>query len=350
MSISKFSKSAAVLASALALSLSACSNDAETDGDDTNGDAATGGNGSQCDVAADYPSGPIELIVPWSAGGGTDQVARSVANELSNKLDVQVNVVNRTGGGGVVGHQAMAAAGDDGQTIGLVTAEIGMMHWQGLTDLTYEDVQAVSQVNADQAAVTVSADSEYETIEDLLAAIEENPGSMNASGTAQGGIGHLSMIGMLEGSGIDTSAVTWVPSDGAAPALQEVVAGGVDFIVTSSIGEVRTMLDAGEVRTLAIMAEEPDSFYPDVPLLSSVDNDYIGGTWRGIVAPAGVDEQIVEELDCYISEIVEEDAFAEIMDAAGFSIVYRNSADFTDFMANYDESMGQVMESAGLTD
>lgn len=336
---------------AVALALAACGGNGGGQSTDspTTGDGPAQVEGSSCSLPEGYPAGPVEMIVPWSAGGGTDQVARSLASELSGPLGVQVNVVNRTGGGGVVGHQAMAEARPDGQTIGLVTAEIGMMHWQGLTSLTSEDIQAVSQVNADQAAVTVSADSQFETIEDLLTHIEENPGTLTSSGTAQGGIGHLAMLGMLMGADLPVDSVIWVPSEGAAPALQEVVAGGVDFIVTSSIGEVKTMLDAGEVRTLAIMAEEPDSNYPDVPLLKETGNDYLGGTWRGIVAPEGTDQEIVDGLDCLISEIVESDAFGEIMSAASFSIVYLNSQDFASFMADYDSSMGTVMEAAGLT-
>ncbi|AZN30056.1 tripartite tricarboxylate transporter substrate binding protein [Flaviflexus salsibiostraticola] len=331
---------------AISMGLAACSDDA----DDATADAGAEDGAHVCDVAPDYPSGPIELIVPWSAGGGTDQVARSLGNELSDALGVQVNVVNRTGGGGVVGHSAMADADNNGRSMGLVTAEIGMMHWQGLTDLNAEDLQAVSQVNADQAAVTVSADSEFETVDDLLAYIEENPGELTSSGTAQGGIGHLAMLGMLMGSDLPTDSVVWVPSDGAAPALQELVSGGVDFIVTSSIGEVRTMLEAGEVKTLAIMADEPDANYPEVPLLKDSDNDYVGGTWRGIVVPSGTDEKIVEELDCYIADIVKGEAFEEVMSATGFSIIYRGTDDFTQFMADYDASMGEIMGEAGLTD
>lgn len=340
----RFLATLAVVSSA-ALMLSACGDDS---GDSASGNGNEAGSAHQCDVATDYPNGPIEIIVPFSAGGGTDQVARSLANELSQDLDVQVNVVNRTGGGGVVGHQAIAAGDPDGHILGLITAEIAMMHWQGLTDLTPADVHAVSQVNEDSAAVTVSASSEYETIDDLLKAIKVTPGQLNASGTVQGGIGHLAMLGLLMDAGIDTNAVTWVPSDGAAPAVQELTAGGVDFIVTSSIGEVRTMLDSGELRTLAIMGTEKDENYPDVPLLSEYGYEYTGGTWRGIAAPVGIDEKIVEELDCFIADIVERDAFIEVMEASAFKIMYRSTAEFADFMAQADTAYGPLMEEAGL--
>lgn len=204
-------------------------------------------------------------------------------------------------------------------------------------------------MNADQAAVTVRADSGIETAQDLIDEITANPGSLVASGTAQGGIGHLAMLGMLMAADLPLDAVTWVPSDGAAPALQELVGGGIDFIVTSSVGEVAPMVDAGEVVALAVMAEEPDSNFPDVPLLKDETGlDYLGGTWRGIVAPAGVDENIVEELDCAISQILETDEFKQFMADSGYSIVYQPSAEFAAFMSGEDASFGEIMTSAGL--
>src|SRR4029079_10016220 len=87
-------------------------------------------------ASAAYPERPITMIVPWGAGGGTDAVARFFAAYMEKDLGQPVNVVNRTGGNVVVGHSASAQAGADGYTIGLITVEISMMHWQGLTELT----------------------------------------------------------------------------------------------------------------------------------------------------------------------------------------------------------------------
>ena len=84
---------------------------------------------------AQYPQRPIQLIVPWGAGGGTDATARIIGSLLEKELKQPVNVVNRTGGSGVVGHQAIASASPDGYTLGMITVEITMMHWQGLTEL-----------------------------------------------------------------------------------------------------------------------------------------------------------------------------------------------------------------------
>src|SRR6267378_2549182 len=110
---------------------------------------------------AQYPQRPIQLIVPWGAGGGTDATARIIGSLLEKDLKQPVNVVNRTGGSGVVGHAAIASATPDGYTIGMVTVEIGMMHWQGLTELSGASYTPIGLVNADPAGLQVRADAPY---------------------------------------------------------------------------------------------------------------------------------------------------------------------------------------------
>ena len=158
-------------------------------------------------LAQAYPSRPITLIVPWGAGGGTDATARIIGSLLEKELGQPVNVVNRTGGNGVVGHAAIASAPPDGYTIGLATVEIGMMHWQGLTELTGASYTPLALVNADPAGIQVRADAPYKTVQDLLAAIKANPGKLKASGTGQGGIWHLALAGLLRDQKIDPAAV-----------------------------------------------------------------------------------------------------------------------------------------------
>ena len=129
---------------------------------------------------AQYPQRPVQLIVPWGAGGGTDATARIIAALLEKELKQPFNVVNRTGGSGVVGHDAIANAAPDGYTIGLITVEITMMHHVGLTKLKHTDYTPIGLVNADPAAINVRSDSPYKSVKDLLAAIKANPGKMKA--------------------------------------------------------------------------------------------------------------------------------------------------------------------------
>src|SRR5574339_1262343 len=211
---------------------------------------------------AQYPQRPVQLIVPWGAGGGTDATARIIATLLEKELKQPFNVVNRTGGSGVVGHDAIAKAAPDGYTIGLITVEITMMHHVGLTQLKHTDYTPIGLVNADPAAINVRADSPYKSVKDLLNAIKANPGKLKASGTGQGGIWHLAIAGMLKDLKIDPASVPWVPSNGAAPGLQDLVAGGVQ-IAPVSLPEARSLIDAGKVKSLAVMADKPAALYPN---------------------------------------------------------------------------------------
>src|SRR5436190_75529 len=114
-----------------------------------------------------YPTRPIQLICPWGAGGGTDATARIVAALLEKDFGKPVSVVNRIGGSGVVGHSAIATAAPDGYTLGIITVEIAMMHWQGLTELTPRSYTPLALMNQDPPGIQVKSDSPYKTGKDL---------------------------------------------------------------------------------------------------------------------------------------------------------------------------------------
>ncbi|HKJ68241.1 MAG TPA: tripartite tricarboxylate transporter substrate-binding protein, partial [bacterium] len=182
-----------------------------------------------CAGEEQYPSRPITLICPWSAGGGSDRVARQLGSQLERQLGVPVNVINATGGAGVTGHTRGAIAHPDGYTVTLVTAELNMLHWRGLTNITYRDFRPIMQVNRDYAAIFVREDSEWQTLEELEESIRNNPGKLKASGTAFGGIWHVALAGWLLESDLQPNDVIWISINGSAPSLQELIAGGVEM-------------------------------------------------------------------------------------------------------------------------
>lgn len=299
-------------------------------------------------AAQSYPDRPITLIVPWGAGGGTDSTARIVATLLKEELGQPVNVVNRTGGSGVVGHSAIAEAEPDGYTLGMATVEIGMMHWQGLTDLTWEDYTPLALVNFDPAAVHVRADAPWEDLNALLDEIRANPGSLSASGTGQGGIWHLAIAGLLSQLDVPPDAVQWIPSEGAAPGLQELVAGGVD-IVPSSIPEARSLLDAGLVRSLAVMSSERNEAFPDVPSTEEIVGvSWEIGAWRGIVGPKGLPGDVAQTLITALEAVYNSEDYAEFMSGQGFGRQWAVGDEFAAFMRDSNESLGEVMREGGM--
>jgi tripartite-type tricarboxylate transporter receptor subunit TctC len=299
-------------------------------------------------AAQTYPARPITLIVPWGAGGGTDATARIVGSLLEKELGQPVTVVNRTGGSGVVGHSAIASAAPDGYTLGMATVEIGMMHWQGLTELTGASYTPLGLLNADPAGVQVRTESPYKTVNELLAAIKASPGKFKASGTGQGGIWHLAIAGMLRDQKIDPASVPWVPSNGAAPGLQDMMAGGVD-IAPVSLPEARSLIDAGKVRSLAIMNDKPSALYPNVPTLkSATGSDWTMAAWRGMVAPKGIPAEARDKLSAALRKIAASKEYNEFMGSRGFGVIYAGPEDFAKFMVKSDSELGATMKAVGI--
>jgi len=297
--------------------------------------------------AAEYPKRPITMICPWGAGGGTDAVSRILATLLKTELGVPVNVVNRTGGGGAIGHTAMATARPDGYTIGLATVEITMIHWMGLTRVTYKDITPVCMVNSDPAGINVRADAPWKTYKDLEKYVRENPGKLKSSGTGPGGIWHLAMAGWLKAIGMAPTAIKWIPSKGAAPALQDLMAGGIDMS-TCSLPEAATLIDVGRIRPLAIMAEKRDPLFPHVPTLKDKGVNWSCGAWRGVVGPKGTSPQIVAVLERAIKKIVDSQEFKKFMKNRGYGIYWMDSESLARTLAEADEANGQIMKTAGI--
>ncbi len=299
-------------------------------------------------AVAAYPERPITLVVPWGAGGGTDATARIIGTLLEKELGQPINVVNRTGGSGVVGHSAIAQSPADGYTIGLITVEIGMMHWQGLTELKGSSYTPLGLVNADAAGLQVRADSPYKTVKDLVEAIKANPGKFKASGTGQGGIWHLALAGMLKDLKVDPAAAPWVPSNGAAPGLQDLVAGGVE-IVPCSIPEARSLIDAGKVRSLAVMDTVAPSLYPNLPTLKAqTGSDWKMAAWRGMAAPKGLPKDIETRLVVAIKKVYDSKDYHDFMASRGFGITYLPPAEFAVFMEKSTNDLGATMKAVGI--
>ena len=294
-----------------------------------------------------FPSRPMSIICPWGAGGGTDAVGRMLAVLIEQDLGQPVNVVNRTGGSGAVGHTAAATADPDGYTMCIATVEITMMHWMGLAKVNYKDMRGAALINFDPAAVNVRADSPWKTLKELQDYAKANPGKLKASGTGKGGIWDLARAGWLKTAGISVDAIPWVPSNGAAPALQEMMAGGVQ-VVPCSLPEARALIEAKKVRPLAVMADKRADLFPDVPTLKEMGLNWSEGAWRGITVPKGTPTEVVAVLEKSLDKAVKNPKFREFMDKNGFGIWWKPAGEFDKFLAEQDEVKGKIMKEAGL--
>lgn len=310
---------------------------------------ATSGTAVLAQESCDWkPDRAVTYIVPWGAGGGTDANSRMLASLLEKSWGVPFNVVNRTGGNGVTGHSAISRAEPDGYTVGAVTVEINTMHWVGLTEMTYEDVTPIALIDIVPASVLVGKNSPFGTVNELLDYARENPGELTGSGTSLGGIWHLALAGMLNAEGMAPDAIRWIPSQGAAPALQELVAGGVD-VATPALSEGKTLVESDEVKALAYMHDSPMEALPDVPLTSeALESGWTLAAYITISGPDGMPANIVCSYEKAVAEVVASQEWADFKASRGAEVVDMGAEDLAAYMQQQDAALGEVIQAVGL--
>lgn len=294
---------------------------------------------------AEYPDQDIEMIVPWASGGGTDRTGRALADNASDVIDPSVYVSNVTGGTGSVGHSEMANADPDGYTIGTLDITIVQIEHIGVAEINHEEFSPILQYNNDPAAITVHRDSDWDSIDDLVADAESNPGEIDVSNAGNGGVWHIAAVGFQQEAGVEFGHV---PYDGGNPAAQAVLSGEVDATAASAV-EVRPLTeDDGDLEILAVMGEERLPWAEDVPTLEESGYDWSFGAWRGLGAPLDVEEDRLDFLEETFTEVYESSEFQDFMSQQGFGTVYRPADEFGEFMDQQYEAMGELIDAIGL--
>lgn len=298
---------------------------------------------------AEYPERPITMIVAWNAGGGTDAIARIVAAGLEKELGVTVNVVNKPGGGGVIGHSEMLTTRADGYTIGFASAEIASYYWAGNAQFQATNYTPLGLVNFDPAAFHVAADSEWDDAVTALEAIKSQPaGTYKTSGMGAGAAYHLAFAGFLKANDVDPLLVTHVPSQGAAPGFQELASGGVQ-IIPSSLPEGVSMMQANRSKPIAVLSEERSEAFPDVPTVEEATGvPFAGGTWRGVVGPEGLEPEVAAKLSDAVAAVAASEEFTSFMTENGFGAAAYGPEEFEQFLADQHASVGVIMNDLGL--
>lgn len=300
-------------------------------------------------VAGDWPERPVTVIVPWGAGGGTDILTRAIMATMEKQQGQPFNVVNRTGGSGLVGHTAMANSKADGYTIGTINVDLSQLVCRGLTDLTADKFTHIAMLNAEAPAVNVNFNSKWTSIGEVLEAIKSNPpGTFTASGTGTGGIYHLSWAGFLVSQGIEPDRVTWVPSQGAGPSLQDLAAGSIDLSM-APISTALQLIESDLVRPLVVLSEDNFPLMKDVPTAEQATGvKWVSQTWRMIGAPAGLPDDLRDQIAAALKDAFDSPEVVEFMEGRGFQRLWSDGADAAAYHASEDKAICEVMEAAGF--
>ena len=291
-----------------------------------------------CAFAKAYPSKNINMIVPFSAGGGTDAVARKLGSLMEKELGTSVVIVNKTGGAGAVGMTFGATQKKDGYTITMITREIVSLPLMNLSPISYKDFTLVSLVNMDPAVVLVEKDSKYQTLDDLLTDAKANPEKIKFASTAKP---NFYALAIENEAGVKFNHM---PYNGAGEVIPALLGKHADFSLMGP-GEAIGQLKAGQLRALGIMADTRIESLPEVATLKELGHDVVSGTWRGIAVPKGTSPEIVAALDAAIKKSVESDDFKDFMNNSTFGIKYLNGKDFEAFIVDDTATIDSIVKS-----
>jgi tripartite-type tricarboxylate transporter receptor subunit TctC len=260
--------------------------------------------------AQDYPTGPVTVIVPFSAGGPTDTVTRLVAEPMSKSLGQQIVVQNVGGAGGTLGATQAAKAEPDGYT--LLLHHIGMSTAPSLySDIAFdpvEDFEPIGLVTSVPMTIIARKDFPPNTLEELIAYVKENADSVTYANAGIGAASHL--CGMLFMSATDTEIVT-VPYQGTGPAMTDLIGGQVDFMCDQTTNTTGQIL-GGEVKAYAVTSPERLKNLPDVPTTAEAGlPDFQLGIWHGLYAPKGTPQEALDKLETALQAAVADPTVAE---------------------------------------
>ena len=257
----------------------------------------------------------IKIVVPFSAGGSNDVIARAIAGPLAKRLDVPVIVENKAGAAGVLGSDAVAKSPRDGSVL-LLTSSSLLTAAATQTQLPYDPIAAfapVAMVGRGPMLLAVSADAPFKTPADVIAAARAKPTAINYGTAGVGSIAHLTTELFDDAAGI---RMTHVPYKGAANAAVDLAAGRIQVMI-SNYSTVAPLIKAGKIKALAVTSRSPQPAFPDLPPLASTAPNFGVDIWVGVFAPAGTPPSTVDRLNQEIKAIAASPELAAVLEPDG---------------------------------
>jgi len=300
-------------------------------------------------LAQSWPDRPIRLIAPFPAGGLADVIARAVGAELAKTLGQPVIVENRAGAGGNVGADFVAKSAPDGYTLMMASAGILTANQHLYSRMPFDPETAFAPVSviADMPMlVVVHPAVAAASLKELVALAKANPGKLNFGSPGVGTTGHLGLAMFMHVAGV---RVTHVPYRGAAPAIQDLIAGQIQGVVDNP-PTVISHIEAGRLRPLAVAAKTRMTILPDLPTSAEAGvPGYEASSWFGIVAPAGTPRDVVARLHAEIVKAVKQPAMRERFARQGARLVGNTPEEFDRQIREERAKWGEVIRAAGIS-
>ncbi len=292
--------------------------------------------------AQDFPTHPVEIIVGFAPGGGTDLTARAVATHGGKYIGQPFVVVNKAGAAGTIASQYVASAKPDGYTLlvagGSETTSVG--HFRKLPYHPINDFEPVICLVRQDIGLSVKADSPWKTIQDFLADAKKNPEKYSYASSGIGGLYHSAGLVLEKMAGV---TLRHVPFKGGAETLSALLGGHVDVAI-SAPDEAFALIESGKIRSLVVFGAKRSPLIANVPTMQEVGYDFYMGNMKGLVAPKGTPKEIVAKLHNSLKRMTEDPGFKESLEKVKLELYYMNSEDFGKAMKFMYDLIGEAVK------
>jgi len=300
----------------------------------------------------EYPTKPIEMVVPFVPGGGTDLIARLVADYMGKKWGQPILVVNKPGGGGIIGARAaLKDARSDGYTVLIDIHTTSSMHigaWK-TPQLTLSDRKYAARIVRDPMVFAVKADAPWKNFKEFSDWVKANPGELVWSSVGPSGPSRYTAFDWFTQIGVDPIKTKMVITEGAGDSFAK-LAGGHVVLSIHSVAEANAMLKAGKIRLLAVLSPSRIKYIPDVP--TADEQGVMKGVrvqwWASVAFPAATPDRIVKRWEVAIAEMVKDPVFLAGADRISMNIDFLPAAEMRAFVENEVEGYTDMATKIGI--
>ena len=294
-------------------------------------------------TAADFPSGPIEFVIPFGAGGGADIEGRLLAKEMSNVLGVSVTPVNKPGAGGAITYTYIVNAKPDGYTVAWNSTSVLTTTNLGNTDFDYDAMDHIGRVEFQPQPFVVKAEAPWQTFNDFIADCKENPDTYKVANSGTGSATHTAAIALMNAS---SCQVIHLPK-GIKGRNASVLSGEADAMVAPLTGAIK-LAKAGKLRILVVPTAERNAVIPDVPTAGELGYDAELDLFRGLSVPPGTPSAIKGVLANAMRQAALSDAFMALAEKKGFTVSPSGPEEFSSYLSQEDAKVKEILKGAGL--
>jgi putative tricarboxylic transport membrane protein len=311
------------------------------------GQEQPGSPAAEGEDAAAFPTAALRLIAPAAPGGGWDSTARSLqaAIESGDLAPEGVEVVNIAGAGGTIGLSQFVGETDPHTLMVTGATLVGAIETNASAN-TLEEVVPIARITEEHHVVVVPADSPFQDMDDMVAAMKADLGSVSIAGGSAGGTDQITAGLIAQAVGVDPAGVNYVAFSGGGESLAAILGGQVSAAI-SNVQEYAPQVEAGELRALAVTSPEPIEGF-DAPTLVEQGIDVTFANWRCILAPPGTTEEQVEQITAFLDEVHDSDAWQATLEEQGWTDAYLSGDEFDPFVDDQIVSIRETLTEIGL--